>query len=578
MPRGDMIVLRRDTLANWAAAEVSGPALAAGERGHITDLNVDVVGDGAKKVAQLTPVGSGTYARLPGPLGGWRAKVTSDPANAKMANVGDSTSDSATAASTMFSVLHALHTQPGEALYGVAPADGFTDGVTNGTTALTSATAAFAASDVGRGIYGRDIPAGTKISAVVNATTATLSQAASGSGSGRAFWVARHIIAGGNNGLTLQQWLAEPTGAFPYTQAKLIADDPDLIVYSWLLNDIRQGGLGTTLATIVPAGIARLTALIDWTRATLPRADILLRMPASILSANVGGLNFVSDGVTTNPAGLAQIYTTALRQIYLSFVGKYPNVDVMDTMTDRLFGSLAIASSPLMANQLHPSVGVLSDLYALTPRGGGYAALADALADRVGVPRGGFPAAAARARHDFIVYSAPSAGQVRLISRDAYGLPAQQAPVFAGDTLYVAGMETPITLTGVTVDRLVSATILQLTGVGSTDFSPYVGRAATVVGSHARMTSEDRQTVYIDLPSIAAGATVTQDVTVTGANADIFAATAVIASPHSGFLASGLLLLTAYSSAANTVRLVIQNPTGAAIDRPGESWNFWVIR
>ena len=29
MPRGDMIVLRRDTLANWAAAEVSGPALAA---------------------------------------------------------------------------------------------------------------------------------------------------------------------------------------------------------------------------------------------------------------------------------------------------------------------------------------------------------------------------------------------------------------------------------------------------------------------------------------------------------------------------------------------------------------------
>lgn len=64
MPRGDMIVLRRDTLANWAAAEVSGPALAAGERGYITDLNVDVVGDGAKKVAQLVPVGSGTYVSV----------------------------------------------------------------------------------------------------------------------------------------------------------------------------------------------------------------------------------------------------------------------------------------------------------------------------------------------------------------------------------------------------------------------------------------------------------------------------------------------------------------------------------
>ena len=155
-------------------------------------------------------------------------------------------------------------------------------------------------------------------------------------------------------------------------------------------------------------------------------------MPASILSANVGGLNFVSDGVTTNPAGLAQIYTTALRQIYLSFVGKYPNVDVMDTMTDRLFGSLAIASSPLMANQLHPSVGVLSDLYALTPAAAGMRRwptpwpIGRRAARRV-------PAAAARAARLHRLQR-PQRWSVRLISRDAYGLPAQQAPVFAGDT------------------------------------------------------------------------------------------------------------------------------------------------
>ena len=107
MPRGDMIVLRRDTLANWAAAEVSGPALAAGERGHITDLNVDVVGDGAKKVAQLTPVGSGTYVRLTdqfGPIAsragsGPRAVIRAITAGAEpvaVLTLGDSTGDDVT--------------------------------------------------------------------------------------------------------------------------------------------------------------------------------------------------------------------------------------------------------------------------------------------------------------------------------------------------------------------------------------------------------------------------------------------------------------------------------------------------
>jgi hypothetical protein len=53
--------------------------------------------------------------------------------------------------------------------------DAFT---TNGSTTITSSTAYFQAADVGKQIVGAGIPAGTTIAAVTNATTATLSAAA----------------------------------------------------------------------------------------------------------------------------------------------------------------------------------------------------------------------------------------------------------------------------------------------------------------------------------------------------------------------------------------------------------------
>jgi len=62
MPREWLIQHRAGTLAEWAAAEASGPVLLAGERAYITDLKLDVVGDGVAKVASLGAVGSGTYA------------------------------------------------------------------------------------------------------------------------------------------------------------------------------------------------------------------------------------------------------------------------------------------------------------------------------------------------------------------------------------------------------------------------------------------------------------------------------------------------------------------------------------
>lgn len=60
-----------------------------------------------------------------------------------------------------------------------------TDGVTtNASTTFTSATAAFTALDKGKIISGTNIPAGTTISSVTNATTVVMSQAATASGSG----------------------------------------------------------------------------------------------------------------------------------------------------------------------------------------------------------------------------------------------------------------------------------------------------------------------------------------------------------------------------------------------------------
>lgn len=72
--------------------------------------------------------------------------------------------------------------------YGCRGTRTLTDGATtNGSTTLTSATAAFASVDVGNLVTGTNIQSGTMISAVPNATTATLSKTATGTASPIAF-------------------------------------------------------------------------------------------------------------------------------------------------------------------------------------------------------------------------------------------------------------------------------------------------------------------------------------------------------------------------------------------------------
>lgn len=75
--------------------------------------------------------------------------------------------------------------------YGTIGTRTASDGVTtNSSTTVTSASgASFAQADVGKLITGTNIPSGTIITAVASATSATISQAASGSGSGITFTI-----------------------------------------------------------------------------------------------------------------------------------------------------------------------------------------------------------------------------------------------------------------------------------------------------------------------------------------------------------------------------------------------------
>lgn len=549
-----------------------------GEQVNVKDL-YDLVATGRLSELAL----SALLAQASDPLAALKYQLATDPANTKIVKLGDSNSDGGTSASTLYRRLYYLHAQAGEALEGLGSSDFFTDGVGNGTSTFTSATANFTADDIGRAIVGRNIPAGGVITGVTNSTTATVTNTVS-SGTGLPFAIGRHIIAGGNNGRPLNDWFALPSETYPtmpYSRDRLVADNPHAIFHEWLTNDIRTGLLGDTVADCFTNGRARLQAWIEWCLTNMP--DVLAHIlvtPATFLSANTGGLNYVTNSVgTINPAGQAQIYSTALRRIYLSFVGQYRNVVVMDTQGN-VFGTRSCDTSDYMANQIHPSVSTpnQSDLFDLYQAGGGYNAVADQMAELIGTKRNAFPnSLMRRTRQEFIVYQGNAAGSIRLISRDPV-IPAMQTPVFRTDTLYVNGLTTPIALTSATISRAFSTQWLEISGLGATDFSPYTGKTATVFGAHAGSTGES-VFVSVDLASIAATTTVTVNMTVPGVQpGNVGYRVGALANPGAGFASTALVLLSCIPVSTDTVECTIENPTGAPIDVGAESWTFVLTR
>ena len=230
-------------------------------------------------------------------LSNWFAKLASDPANAKLVFLGDSTSLETTG---LYPRLRNFHTAPGEGLGGM----------------------------VGD-------PA--------------------------------HIIAGGNNGVSCNYWIqfgpGMGTGGLPYSYTQLLTDAPDLVVMSWGLNDVRQGGRSQAQFT------ADLTTAIRMIRKGLPKTDIVLRMPNSMTTDDVNANGYVV------PNASAQAYTDILRQSYLSLVNRWPNVVVWDSQ-NQVFGTqckLQSAGAPnftLMTDQLHPN-------------GGGYVKIVDHLVAQI---------------------------------------------------------------------------------------------------------------------------------------------------------------------------------------------------
>lgn len=100
-----------------------------------------------------------------------------------------------------------------------------------------------------------------------------------------------------------------------------------------------------------------------------------------------------------------------------------------------------------------------------------------------------------------------------------------------------------------------------------------VASSSVAVGGGTALTYVNKSTVSVDLASIGTLAVVEATVTVTGAATG----DAVIATPPAA-LAAGLMVVGAYVSAANTVKLRVYNSTGGSVDEAAANWIFTLIR
>lgn len=549
------------------AAQAAATAATTGKQDKST-LDADVATKVGTSGSATNIALRAAYVRTVDPLAPWRQKLASNAAAVKIVLSGDSTMDATAQAGDFTKRLQNMHTVQGQSLYGMTP-DRYTDGVTtSGSPTLTSATAAFTSADVGKTISGTNLPLpAAKITAVTNSTTVTLSQNATGTGSGLLFNVGRHVINRGYNGMALSVWLADSTKL-----AELVADAPDLIIASWGINDVRTGQ--TTQAQLV----ARLQQYIDAVRGGLPNTPILLRIPAALTTTDSGGTHYVTaaDG-TINPAGAAQTYSTILRNAYLALSGVYPYVAIADVQGDVL-GVTSRSAHPLMGDQIHPGPANFTNTG--IPFGGGQVIIADHLVTLIGPKGNSFGTGVAgdyNLRKRFYVTQAGN-GFLDLAQPVNNGIAAAQFPITTADVLFIDGMSSPVSLSSASFQRPQSGTSIRIFLAG-TDFTPALGLHAYVGSNHPDATTNDRQIVSVDLPSIAAGAYGTTTVTVTGASTGNNAgATSVTCSPPNTLISAGLYLVGCYPSNTDTVTLVVFNPTGAAVDLAAANFAFWVVR
>jgi lysophospholipase L1-like esterase len=173
---------------------------------------------------------------------------------------------------------------------------------------------------------------------------------------GEGLYGVRTILNYGENGASLSAFLAD---GVVHGITTTISAQADLYVISYGINDVRLGQTTETqLTNLLIAAVNRIVAGV-------PKASIVLRMPNSFLSADVGGAGFVQ------PNSYAPAYSTMLRNAYARLRNRWSNVAVLDTQ-DAVFGRASTPSSPYMLNQVHPSSA-------------GFVALTGSLVDLIGV-------------------------------------------------------------------------------------------------------------------------------------------------------------------------------------------------
>ena len=147
----------------------------------------------------------------------------------------------------------------------------------------------------------------------------------------------------GASGNTLREFTQQhPLGA---AFGDVIAYGPDLIVFSYGINDVRFGHCSTGQLTVL------LTRVVDGFASALPNSDIIMRMPNGLLGtgANIGW----SEGSTAQKAATA--YSDILQHAFENVAKARPDVLSYDTR-ELFFDKPSIEGRSYMADDIHPSL------------------------------------------------------------------------------------------------------------------------------------------------------------------------------------------------------------------------------